>query len=95
MHAEATRACGTWDAQLKPALEALVDRLPPKQPQGTEKCFVLGVTWCVRNGYGNTSDASEAELYVLLSQHMSVRTVHRSSFESMRTLFFECRLLSE
>ena len=61
--------CGSWDKQLKPALEALMFKC---KKASVSMSFVLGVTWCTRNPYGQTTDASVAELYRLLSEQASV-----------------------
>jgi hypothetical protein len=80
--------CGTWEAQLRPALEALFARPDALPPPGAPP-FVLGVTWGTRNPYGQTEDAAAAALQSLLMRHARVTLLDASECEGMRTSFYE------
>ena len=81
--------CGTWDKQLRPALEALFARPQALPPHGSPP-FVLGVTWITRDAQSQTENEVKIALNDLLQHHAVVKRLGPvRECAGMRTAFYK------
>ena len=80
--------CGSWTGQLEPALQAVLEvlRTTPTQPH---QPFILGVTWCTRDAYGQPETVTLTELQQLLMQSYPTQCIRHSLYGTMRTHFYK------